>query len=428
MSRRSAWVAGLLAATLLVFGIALPSGAGPTAPAVGCSWTLKLNGMHGVNAGWPDNAATYWYSQYVTVPGARLVIHGEYAHARFFTLDVYDAKANPYVPDFYDAGLQPDPGSRNPYTRRGVHGPQYWTAHVDFGSAPAHPAANTIYAGTLADGSGPNPGGLMTLRVYLPNDPKSDEGGVPLPSMSLELPNGTTQPLRACTVPETVPVQPALQQAIGNLGWPDPAPAVVPFPLAKNPPAWTATENPNADNLISSTVPLPATPPHTGVGLLTTPNNSYIATRISRRYGEVFVLRAKAPTSPDTRAGQWVGTPLQLRYWSVCEFSTMTGQTAACLSDHEITRDADGNFTVVISDPAHRPTNAPNWLPVGDPYDGWPNVRQFLPNPGFPEAIGNLTPGADLATAMGPYFPQSGYCSTKTFEAGGVSACLASGG
>jgi hypothetical protein len=136
------------------------------------------------------------------------------------------------------------------------------------------------------------------------------------------------------------------------------------------------------------------------------------------------VFRAKAPTSPDTRAGQWVGTPLQVRYWSVCEFSTMTGQTVACLSDHDIARDPDGWFTMVISDPADRPTNAPNWLPVGDPYDGWPTLRQFLPNPNFKEAIQNITPGADLQTAMGDYFPRSGYCTTATFEQGGAAACL----
>jgi hypothetical protein len=187
---------------------------------------------------------------------------------------------------------------------------------------------------------------------------------------------------------------------------------------------WTASNNPNLDVLLGSTLPLPAGTPKSGIGLLTTPNNSYIATRISRQYGEIFVFRAKAPTSPDTRAGQWVGFRRQLRYWSVCEFSTMTGQTAACLADHAIALDSDGDYTVVISDPAHRPSNAANWLPVGDPYDGWPTVRQFLPNPHFSQAIGNLQPGANLQTAMGAYFPQSGYCSTSTFEHGGAAACL----
>jgi hypothetical protein len=102
----------------------------------------------------------------------------------------------------------------------------------------------------------------------------------------------------------------------------------------------------------------------------------------------------------------------------------MTGQTAACLSDHEITRDAHGYYTVVISDPAHRPRTASNWLPVGDPYDGWPTVRQFLPSPTFRQAIGNLPPGSDLQTAMGAYFPQAAYCSTARFDAGGPTACL----
>src|SRR3954451_1410844 len=109
--RRSVWGVAVIAVVALVSTLALPSRAtSPTGSrAVSCSWTLKLNGMHGINAGWPDNVATYWYSQYATMPGARLVIHGAYSKARFFTLDVYDAKGNPYTPDFYDAGLTPDP-------------------------------------------------------------------------------------------------------------------------------------------------------------------------------------------------------------------------------------------------------------------------------------------------------------------------------
>lgn len=393
-----------------------------SAPPAGCSWTLKLNGNHGLNAGWPDNAASYWYAQYATIPGARLVIHGHYPAARFFTIDVYDAKANPYVPNFLDATLRPDPGNVNPFTTPGVSGPQSYTAYVDFGEAPPTPAPNTIYTGRTIDGS-PNPGGLLTLRVYLPDDPASDTGGVPLPSMVLELPGGVHQPLRSCPAPQRLATQPVLLQAVSGLGWPDPIPAAAPFPPAQNPPTWQATTNPSVDYLVGANAPQ-APAPRTGLGLLTTPNNSYIATRISRQHGEIMVLRAKAPTSPDTEAGQWVGTPSQLRYWSVCEFSMTSGQTVACLADHQIRRDLDGTFTVVISDPAHRPANAPNWLPIGGAYEGWPTLRQFLSDPTFTEAIEHIAPGADVRASMGPYYPISGYCATATFEQGGADACL----
>ena len=150
---------------------------------------------------------------------------------------------------------------------------------------------------------------------------------------------------------------------------------------------------------------------------------SYIATRISRNHGEVFVMRGKAPSSPNTRAGQWAGTPSQVRYWSICTFSTMTGQTSACFADHEVVRDPNGDYTVVISGPDYRPSNVANWLPIGDPYDGWPNLRQYLPDPRFREGIGNLGPGADLAAAMGAYFPVSGYCTKAAFEETGAG-CL----
>jgi hypothetical protein len=393
----------------------------PSSPA--CFWHLKLNGKHGINAGWPDNNATYWYAHYTATPGSRIALRGEYPAARFFVIDVYDQKANPYTPELRDATLQPDLGSKNPFTTPSSRGTHRYSAFIEFGPAPTVRAPNTIYAGTTVDGTQPNVAGLLTLRVYLPNDPTSDAGGVALPSAALELPGADSVPLGACPVPDDVSVQPALSDAIQDLGYPAGAPAVAPFPLANNPPQWTANTNPNADWLARDTLGLPDDTPRSGVGLLTSPNMSYISTRISRAHGEVFVMRAKAPTSPNTRAGQWVGTPTQVRYWSVCEFSTMTGQTAACLSDHEIVRDAKGMYTVVISDPAHRPATAANWLPIGDPYDGWPNVRQYLPNPQFREGIGNLPPGADLGSAMGAYLPVSGYCSVAAFEVA-RAACI----
>lgn len=78
-----------------------------------------------------------------------------------------------------------------------------------------------------------------------------------------------------------------------------------------------------------------------------------------------------------------------------------------------------------MSAAADRPVNAANWLPLGDPYDGWIYMRQFLASPWFTQSISSVQPGQDPAAVMGPYFPHSGYCSTATFEADGPDACLA---
>ena len=362
---------------------------------------------------------------YAAIAGARLVIHGEYAHSRFFVIDVYDSKGNPYTPDFLDASLEPDPGSVNPFTTEGVSGPQYYTAYVEFAPMPAVPANNTIYAATMTDGSTPNAGGLIALRVYLPDNPIDYSGGVPLPQVSIELADGTTIPLRECDVVKENPFQPDITELLTDAAYPSAAPAVIPFPLAKNPPAWQTSTNPNLDETIGSSLPGGDPLPPTGVGLLTAPANSYMNTRISRQYGEIFVMRAKAPTSPDTRAGQWVGAPSQVRYWSVCINSTLGAtQTVACLADHEFALDSDGDFTLVVSDPDHRPANAPNWLPLGDVYDGWIYMRQFLAAPDFQQAIANIPPGETAEESMGSYFPVSAYCSAAVFETSGAAGCL----
>jgi hypothetical protein len=191
----------------------------------------------------------------------------------------------------------------------------------------------------------------------------------------------------------------------------------LPFPPAGDPPTWSASTNPDLDR----TIGLPP-PVRSGVGLLTTPNNSYLQARISGQYGPLFVVRAKAPTSPDTRAGQWVGSRRQLRYWSVCEFSTLTNESLGCLSDHEVRLSKSGWFTVVVSDPRNRPANAANWLPFG-PYEGWFTYRQALPAPTYRQAIQAVAMRTDFAAAMGPYYPVAGYCTAQAFTRQGAR-CL----
>jgi hypothetical protein len=347
--------------------------------------------------------------------------------SRFFVMDVYDAKGNSYTPDFLDANLVPDPGSVNPFTTPGVADPgaQTYTAYVSFTPKPASPAPNTAYAATTADGSAPNPGGLIAYRVYLPDVPGEDSGGVPLPSFSYELPGGTTVPLGACGQDPVNPLEPTILHTMSGAGWPSGVPAIAPFPLAKDPAAWQAASNPGLDATLAGNSPVGDPLPPSGIGLLTAPANSYLSTRISRQYGPIFVFRAAPPTSPDTRAGQWVGTPSQVRYWSVCINSTLVGtQTVACLADHEITPDPSGTYTITVSGGPDRPPGARNWLPIGDVYEGWIYMRQFLASPGFTQSISSVGPGQDPATVMGPYFPRSAYCSDATYASGGADACL----
>jgi hypothetical protein len=98
-------------------------------------------------------------------------------------------------------------------------------------------------------------------------------------------------------------------------------------------------------------------------------------------------------------------------------------QTVACTADHEFYLDRNGRYTLAISTQADRPTNAINWLPLGDVYDSWVYMRQFLADPSYQQAAIQVRPGQNPAAVMGPYFPISGYCSTAAFEAK-AAACL----
>ena len=92
----------------------------------------------------------------------------------------------------------------------------------------------------------------------------------------------------------------------------------------------------------------------------------------------------------------------------------------ACSADHETPLDAQGRFTLVVSDPGDRPANATAehgiaWLPWGGAYyDGLLIYRQMLPAP--------------AREVMGPYYPVAAYCTKEQVEAGRLENCLANGG
>ena len=75
---------------------------------------------------------------------------------------------------------------------------------------------------------------------------------------------------------------------------------------------------------------------------------------------------------------------------------------------------------MVISDPAHKPTNltpTDNWLPWGPYPDTFVLYRQMLPDPSFTQAIAFAPSAADAPQTMGDYYPVTKICTTAQFEA-----------
>jgi hypothetical protein len=130
--------------------------------------------------------------------------------------------------------------------------------------------------------------------------------------------------------------------------------------------------------------------------------------------------------------------PSEVRFWSFCTGSNtidppMPYPTTDCIADFEIPLDADGAYTVVVSQPEDQPANATAengiaWLQGADP--DLPDIvglRHMLPSDDFfgqsVWEVPELTVGA-AEEIMGPYYPKITYCDTATFEEGGAGACF----
>lgn len=379
----------------------------PVAPSI-CSWAAKTE-PDTVNVAFPDTNAAYWSHPYVAAPGTKLIVRGTYAQARYFSFNIYQPSAVP-LDSIYDAQIRPDKGSANPFDGT-VPAPKTgrkWTFTVEFTKKPATPAPNTIYAGTSELFGTPNPGGILMLRVYMPNDPKSPTGGVPLPTVETVTSTGTV-------LTADKPCSTDLPQTGGGV-----------------------TRTLNTSNFPANTTPNAATPElswgrafgNPYFGFFGNEQNAYITTGVNRGYGSLVVVRAKAPRFPNTITGKRVSSRDQVRYWSLCMNSIST-RVNSCAADYQTSLDADGYFTYVISDPGQRPVNATTkhattWLPWGAAdVQGVLIYRNMTPSPDFDHAAQNIeTKDQDPATVMREYYPRATYCDRPTYEQGGWKLCF----
>jgi hypothetical protein len=340
-----------------------------------------------------DTNAVYWATHYAAAPGTRIRIEGHYPHARYFSWNVYDPAGRP-VDALNDAQLQPDPGS-----------PATYTAFVEFGPRPADPAPNTLYTGD-------SPTGQLWYRVYVPDEGMDKKGGVPLPKVMLNGPGPGVEACRETQAPYLpTPSAPAL---------PDPTDDGNGYP-GRNPPEWRLFENlcGSAVDILLDNETGEAWHPQArercgdGPGFFSNRDIAYVFTGTSRGFGEVLVLRGRAPTLQ------------QLRYFSFCQYEPATQRVIDCARDDRIPVAADGRFTVVVSTAEQRPANArPEcgvaWIEWGPQPQGLLIYRHMLPVAGFAEAIQNVPePGAERAV-MGGYYPDGEYLEDRAaFEAQG---------
>lgn len=396
---------------------ARPSDDGP------CAWPTRADRSVN-NVAYPDTAATYWGQGFRLAPDERLELAGTFPDARYASFISY-GRTGGVVDMITDHEIAPDEGSTNPFAPDAAPGtapedddrPRTYTVtvrpDVAAGATGNELGADTTGATTeelpltpevaeglerslVGGGAAGDATGTILYRVYTPDDPEDPTGEVGLPAITLVAADGTRTPIPPCPEPGR---NPAAEALVEHFGPPTDRPAP-PVPIFVRPAGDAARLYPNPDNV-------------------------YVATILAHEPGRVAVVRGKAPTFPDTRAGARVGGGEQVRYWSVCtnEYRKPYPVTT-CAADEEIALDDEGWFTVVVSTPEDRPANATvdegvTWLDWGSTeVNNVLLLRHMLAGPDFPESAIHLDNGQLAAEVMGPYTPRGAYCTREAFERG----------
>jgi hypothetical protein len=410
---------------LILLAALLSPIAGPTADAAeepqDCFWTSVFD-EENANLFYPDTGVNYYLGRVSLPPGGRLVVRGEYPHARYTSFNVYDETFQP-TDALADVDIHPDRGATNPFVvgNRRDRAERGYTVKVVPDPVPQHRrnrARNTVY---LGDEGQSRFNASMVLRVYLPDRGRNQFGGVPLPEVAVRLPDGTEidQPATcsALTQQPSTGVTEADQQGTG--------PSIPNYSTAKRHPDWERFFNVPRTMLrqFSQTLAEEYGAESRG-GLFSDGNNAYVYAFMSRSLGRVLVLRGRLPNVPETYGGQRVFTRGQLRYWSMCSVSMQpygVTDTIGCVNDSRLVTNRDGWYTTVVSTPEDRPANARRrcgvtWLPFGIRPTAALVMRNQLADPDFAHSVQRVRRPGTEREVMGDFLPRGHYTGTQAFQ------------
>jgi hypothetical protein len=415
---------------LLATGVNVPStlaataaGAAPVATPA-CGWPYAVNADvlsrdSSFNISNPDTGAAYWVMPFEVENGLRIALSGHYPDSRYMSVEVYSSSGSLFSEDgvtsaLADYRIAPGPGSVNPWQHKAAPGGRF-TITLQSPVVPGE--VNTLPLAPA--GAAPGTEGLIFYRAYLPVN--ADPWLVPLPTVTSTL-NGVTKRLPTCLVRPSSPPASA-----------EPTPPTGPTPTA--PPGFPGE------------VYRPFARALAGTGGTPDAYQAYLsAIIVPPLNGDVVVVRAKAPTTPEgTAPAPWPASGEQLRYWSMCVdlqpsptpvvVNHLPGGKVdlGCRYDNQVELDAHGYYTFVLGTEAQRAAinrvPATTFLPFSTafPADVYKlNLRNMLPGPGFSHAVQDVTANADPATAaavMGAYYPRAGICSITSLAQHGPDAC-----
>lgn len=342
-------------------------------------------------------------------PGGWVELRGQYPRARYFAYHPNDMDLN-NLKTLRDIDLDPDPGSVNPFREIPDPGSKnYYTAKLVFTATPDKPEPNTSYVGTKKDGKTTNRYLINLLRLYASDiGDGANSGGVPLPAVTIYDADGkVSQHFDECDLYAV-----ENERLKSDLLFPA-------LPIADhrahNPPYWSTSSNFDApsDTLANADV-------------------QYLATVYSQRYGDIFVVRAKFLTAPNTREGEPHSIKgKDVRLYTLCTYNIWAGSAVDCMLDNELRVDDQGYYTLVVSDLEHRPENLEQqhatWIDWGPYLDGQLSYRHVYRENPIVAAIARAVLGDSVSDAVRPYVPIAQPCTQKVFESGGWKACRARG-
>ncbi len=386
----------------------------------------------------------YWGAAFTAPKGAKLHIEGQFPHARYMSLISYDFKGAP-LESVADYLFKPLPGSINPYLdgadrtsaqrsyrievlNEPLTTPMRWGVYLKGETREA------IHAPQQTD----NPQQQLLYRIYAADKNTDLTANAGLPEAVLTMPDGKVlRGQQACAQlragQPVVVDQAALSLPREELDklLADAKKRVGPAGPATLPVTWLkSTEDTSRYSIYTGDLSSAANARKQAGSFYANQDVQYLRAFVSRKLGEVFVMRAKAPTTPKTFQGNatWRNEG-ELRYWSWCSNQGFgTARVNDCVYDEQIPIDPTGFYTVVMSRAADRPRNAIKecgvaWLPLADVGDGTGEtdltllvMRQMLGVGEFKQALHNNTQQATLAQDLGPYLPRGGYTSVAAFE------------
>jgi hypothetical protein len=347
---------------------------------------------------------------FVVEPGGRVELRGQYPRTRYFAFHPNDMDLN-NLTTLRDRDLNPDPGSVNPFREvLAAGGKNYYTATLVFGPPPEHAAPNTSYVGMRKDGVTSNLFLVNMLRMYhvdAGNGPGS--GGVPLPALSIYKASGELdRHFEECDL--FAPGKPELRTAQVF-----PAMPVIDH-RPRNPAQWTTSSNFDApsDTMANADV-------------------QYLASHYSSRFGELFVVRAKYLSAPDTRNGESpAASGKQVRLYNLCTYNFWNGGATQCLLENQLARDESGFYTLVVAKeddvPANLEATSATRIDWGPYLDGQLQYRFVYRENPYVKAIADAADGRPIVEELRAYVPAAAPCDRATYESGGWQACFEKNG